>query len=155
MKMYTFAALLIAGGLGCDDAHDNEHTHSADMSHQADMEHAHDLGQSDVGADAETPGELTIDGWTVSMTAEDELKSGAEVFHFMVMDDTGAVEPTAFEVDAWMPDHGHGTNVPTTVTSTAPGMYEATVTFTMPGKWDIRVTTDADRYYVFPVVVAP
>lgn len=172
--MKKFAVVLVAAmGMSvaaCEDDHTEEHEHdmdiTQDMDHDATQDMDHDVAHNnaDAGADVaedvaadtgEVPDGITVDGWTVTLTAVDELHSGAETFNLTISDANGPVTPTALTVDAWMPAHGHGTHIPTTVESTGAGTYEAVVTFSMPGAWDVRVNTDGDRLFTFPVSVAP
>ncbi len=49
----------------------------------------------------------------------------------------GAPAPEALRVDAHMPEHRHGMNYKTTVTSPAAGRYRAEgLMFHMPGRWE-------------------
>ena len=95
----------------------------------------------------------TVDGFTVVMVpAAEELTVGANTFAFTLSDANGLVDATSFEVEGWMPAHGHGTEVATTVENTGTGMYDAVVTFNMGGDWDIKVSAD-DRDFTFSVKV--
>ncbi len=49
----------------------------------------------------------------------------------------GAAAPESVRVDAHMPDHRHGMNYKTTVTSSGAGRYRAEgLMFHMPGRWE-------------------
>lgn len=49
----------------------------------------------------------------------------------------GAAAPESVRVDAHMPEHRHGMNYKTTVTSISPGKYRAEgLMFHMPGRWE-------------------
>lgn len=89
----------------------------------------------------------TVNGFTLVMEPQAEvLKVGANTFAFTLSDANGPVDATDFEVDGWMPGHGHGTAVPTTVEKTGTGTYDAVVTFNMGGDWDINVTADSNEF---------
>ena len=50
---------------------------------------------------------------------------------------SGAAAPDSVRVDAHMPEHRHGMNYKTTVTSSGPGRYRAEgLMFHMPGRWE-------------------
>jgi len=95
----------------------------------------------------------TVDGFTLEMNpAAEVLKVGANTFAFTLKDSSGPVDATSFEVTGWMPAHGHGTAVPTTVENTGTGTYDAVVTFNMGGDWDLQIAAD-DRDFTFSVQV--
>lgn len=95
----------------------------------------------------------TVDGWTLEMIPPDaDYVVGANEFQFKLSDADGPVDATEFGVEGWMPAHGHGTAVPTTVETTGEGEYTATVTFNMGGAWEVQVNADG-KEFVYNVLV--
>jgi copper transport protein len=73
----------------------------------------------------------------------DELATGSQPVWVLVTDERGPdPEPiTDADVDlqAWMPEHGHGTDPETDPTHVHAGMYGGATTWTMEGAWQLRL----------------
>ncbi|HXX54082.1 MAG TPA: FixH family protein [Thermodesulfovibrionales bacterium] len=68
------------------------------------------------------------------------LKDGRNEVEVHLMDDRGInVEGAKIEITPWMPEHGHGTMWPPTVTEKGNGLYRAVIPLTMTGHWELKI----------------
>jgi hypothetical protein len=68
------------------------------------------------------------------------LKYGRNAVAIYVTDAKGTdVEGAKIEITPWMPEHGHGTTWPPTVTEKGKGQYQAVIPLIMIGHWELRV----------------
>ena len=138
----VIALLAIVLLVGCGDSHDDQHNHQ-NNHHENNPD-----GNNPSGDFVQV-----VDGWTLTLVPEStSFVVGPNDFNFTLEDADGPATPASFLVEGWMPGHGHGTAVPTTITQTGAGQYSATVTFNMGGDWEIQVDAD-ERSYVFAVKV--
>lgn len=130
------ALLIMSCGEDSDHSEHGDHHHN----HMNTNNHESELVQ-------------TLDGWTLEMIPPDaDYVVGPNEFKFRLSDADGAVDASEFDVEGWMPAHGHGTAVPTTVETTGAGEYTATVTFNMGGAWEVQVNADG-KEFVYNVMV--
>jgi hypothetical protein len=79
--------------------------------------------------------------WQVSVwTSPQPAVQGVNDVIYRVTDQSGApVDDLALQVVPWMPAHGHGTSVPTTVTGKTDGYYLIKPVYLyMSGRWELR-----------------
>lgn len=130
------ALLIMSCGEDSDHSEHGDHHHN----HMNTNNHESELVQ-------------TLDGWTLEMIPPDaDYVVGPNEFKFRLSDADGAVDASEFDVEGWMPAHGHGTAVPTTVETTGAGEYTTTVTFNMGGAWEVQVNADG-KEFVYNVMV--
>jgi len=68
------------------------------------------------------------------------LKDGRNAVVIYVTDAKGTgVEGAKIEITPWMPEHGHGTMWPPTVTEEGKGQYQAVIALIMIGHWELKV----------------
>ena len=68
------------------------------------------------------------------------LKDGRNEVAVYVTDDKGMnVEGAKIEITPWMPEHGHGSMWPPTVTEQGKGLYRAVIPLTMIGHWELKI----------------
>ena len=68
------------------------------------------------------------------------LKLGRNEVALKVTDSKGiGIEGAMIEVTPWMPEHGHGTTWPPTVTEQGKGLYRAVIPLLMAGHWELRI----------------
>lgn len=68
------------------------------------------------------------------------LKEGRNEVDLYVTDDKGmSVEGAEIEITPWMPEHGHGTIWPPTITERGKGLYGAVIPLIMIGHWELRI----------------
>lgn len=68
------------------------------------------------------------------------LKNGRNEVILKVANEKGkAVEGAQIEITPWMPEHGHGTPWPPTVTAQGQGTYKAIIPIMMAGTWELRI----------------
>ena len=151
-RVLVVAILAFTIGCGDDDDSSNNAANNTATNNNAATNNAATNNTATNNA-VEPQYSQTVDGFTLEMApAAEVLKVGANTFAFTLNDASGPVDATSFEVTGWMPGHGHGTAVPTTVDNTGTGTYDAVVTFNMGGDWDIQIAAD-DRDFKFSVQV--
>jgi len=70
----------------------------------------------------------------------DILKFGRNEIILSVTDAKGVnVEGANVEITPWMPEHGHGSLWPPTITEQGRGQYKAVIALTMTGRWQLKV----------------
>lgn len=68
------------------------------------------------------------------------LKNGRNEIDIYVTDEKNmSVEGANIEITPWMPEHGHGTIWPPTVTEKGKGLYQAVIPLTMNGHWQLMI----------------
>ncbi len=68
------------------------------------------------------------------------LKFGRNEIILSITDATGMnVERAKVEITPWMPEHGHGSLWPPTITEQGKGRYRAVIALTMAGHWQLKV----------------
>jgi len=68
------------------------------------------------------------------------LKYGRNEVDIYVTDDKGrGVEGAQIEITPWMPEHGHGTMWPPTITDKGNGSYKAVIPLIMIGHWELKI----------------
>lgn len=68
------------------------------------------------------------------------LKEGRNEFDIHITDDKSVdVEGAKIEITPFMPEHGHGSMWPPTVTEKGKGLYRAVIPLTMSGHWELKI----------------
>ncbi len=74
------------------------------------------------------------------------LKEGRNEFDIHITDEKNAdVEGAKIEITPFMPEHGHGSMWPPTVTEKGKGLYRAVVPLTMSGHWQLTITISKEQ----------
>jgi hypothetical protein len=69
------------------------------------------------------------------------LKFGRNEIILSITDAKGInVEGAKVEITPWMPEHGHGSLWPPTITEQGNGRYRAVIALTMAGHWQLKVS---------------
>jgi hypothetical protein len=69
------------------------------------------------------------------------LKFGRNEIFLHITDAKGkSVEGATVGITPWMPEHGHGSLWPPTITEKGNGIYRAVIALTMAGHWQLRIT---------------
>jgi len=75
------------------------------------------------------------------LTPEATLGVGTNMVDLHVMDaDSNPVTGLVIAIEPWMPAHGHGATMPTTVHELEDGHYHVMPYFQMAGSWELRMT---------------
>lgn len=74
------------------------------------------------------------------ISSERILKLGRNEVEIKVVDDKGVgMEGAKIEITPWMPEHGHGTMWPPTVTEKGKGLYQSVIPLLMIGHWELKI----------------
>jgi len=77
----------------------------------------------------------------IKLSSEGQLlKNGRNEVDLYITDDKGmSVEGANIEITPWMPEHGHGTMWPPTVTEQGKGLYRVVIALMMTGHWELKI----------------
>ncbi|MBF0505447.1 MAG: FixH family protein [Nitrospirae bacterium] len=68
------------------------------------------------------------------------LKEGRNEVEIHITDEKNMdVEGAKIEITPFMPEHGHGSRWPPTVTEKGKGLYRAVIPLTMSGHWELKI----------------
>jgi len=78
----------------------------------------------------------------IKLSSKGELLTyGRNEVDILVTDNKGnGIESATIEITPWMPEHGHGSTWPPTVTEKGNGLYGAVIPLVMIGHWELKFT---------------
>ena len=147
------AALTLTTWLPACDGGEGHETHGDSEGHETHGENP-DADEYEDGM--QKRGEMGIFSIKLTSTPGPPSK-GTNMWTLELSDSAGAIEGAQITVTPWMPEHGHGSTSPVTVTEESGGTYRAhPVELQMLGLWDTEITVEKDGqldtlHFVFDV----
>ena len=153
-----FVSVLMCLAPACDEGSSPSEPQAPPAADEGDASEdggSTDDGEASLRCDEETRDDFAIgvmrEGAVFGVTIMDAMPAdpirGDNRWTIAVQDAAGAVDEVEITVRPWMPDHNHGTAVPTFITAMGAGQFElAPVNMFMAGLWEVHLDlTAGDR----------